>query len=805
MSADPRASAMPSGQSSPGPLALLLLAACAHAPGARNEPTDGGETPPAPPSASQSTVRKIETPDDVPLRGPRVDAKKGDWLVSGPSGVAVVSAAKGSIVDFGHAGGDDALVSIDPTVFVGLEQLTSVVESVEPAGPEGRAVLVRKRMTTEPPLRLWSYVAFANGTLRIESVATTQEKAATSATLGEVVAWGNVPTWVEGHGFAQGKDSLSTEFIAREGFGVAYAFAAERGHLIARFAEPRFGFHEWARTGEQVESIAAHGASMRRVVVVTEAHTIGEAVAKLPRFSHGPSERYALPQGAPQGAIADVARCDSTPFARYDATAPEITLPQGCFRIRMSAAGHAAGPWLSPETLSSTPADYEFPRAGTLRWRVREKGGGVVPARILVRGLPGTPDPDWGEEPSDGASLNVLHTDRDGERVIAPGSYHIWITRGFEYTMHESDIRVVANQTTTVDASIERAVDTRGWIAADLHVHALPSPDAPSPLIDRVRALAAAGVEVAVATDHNAVTDYGPAIRERGLGRFLTSIVGDEVTTRGVLMGHFNVFPLAPGSDAIPFDRIMPPALVDSAHAAEPAARPKVVQINHPRMGSIGYFELSRFDGRDVLGWRAKSRAVDANFDAIEVFNGDDYANIAEVERVLRDWYALLDAGVRMTATGNSDSHKLTYHECGVPRNLVEVGDDDPAAFDEAHFVEAVRAGRVTVSSGPFVRIEVDGHGIGEEVPAGPHEIHVVVDAPPWVDVTRVDVVRRGAPMKTWTGPFGRGVRRLDARFAASLGSGDWLVATARGERPMAFLARPGAKPFAFTNPVWVN
>ena len=65
--------------------------------------------------------------------------------------------------------------------------------------------------------------------------------------------------------------NLPAEFIAREGMGVAYAFAPERGHLVARFARPEPGFHEWARTGELVESIPAWGASQRRVVTMTQA------------------------------------------------------------------------------------------------------------------------------------------------------------------------------------------------------------------------------------------------------------------------------------------------------------------------------------------------------------------------------------------------------------------------------------------------------------------------------------------------------------------------------------------------------
>jgi hypothetical protein len=757
----------------------------------------------------------------VPLRGPRVEAKKGDFILRGDGMVAVVSGAKGTLVDFGVDGGEDALVAIDPTVFIGLEELTSIVESVGPAGPGEHTVLVKRRVLSDPALRLWTYITFADRALRIESVATTQDEAALAVTLGEIVAWGNVPTWVEGHGFATEKGSFAGEFIAREGLGVAYALAPEHDHVVARFAGGGAGFHEWARTGERVESIPAHGASSRRVVTMTvAAGTLGEAVRALPRFARAASEAWPVPSGPPPGAWAEVKSCGGTPFARFGLPSgaggrgsdrfSTLSLPAGNCWLRLAAPGFAPGSWVRRDPSAPAP----LPQAGVLSWHVVDKGtGAALPARIVVRGTSGTPDPDWGEDPFDGAVLNVLHTDRDGQQPVPPGHYHVMVTRGFEYTMHEQDLSVAAGLTVRVDAQLERTVDTRGWIAADLHVHAIPSPDAPSPLEDRVRALAAAGVEVAVATDHNAVTDYSAAIRERGLTPWLTSVVGDEVTTRGVPLGHYNVFPLRPGSDPIAFDHVAPPALVSAARAAPPADRPKVVQLNHPRMGSIGYFELLRFDARDVRGWKARSPLAETGFDAIEVFNGDHYSDIGEVERVMRDWYALLDAGVRITATGNSDSHKLTYHECGVPRNLVLIGDDDPGHFNsspadeplEARFVDAVRGGHVVVSSGVLVRFEVGGKGPGETAAPGDDEVHVIVDAPPWVDVSRVELVKRGETIAAWKGPFAAGVRRLDARMVTRLAQGDWLVAVARGDKDMTFLPRGGAKPFGFTNPVWVQ
>jgi hypothetical protein len=750
------------------------------------------EAAPPPPAKAEATVRRVDSRSDVPLRGPRVDARKGDWLLQGTGGVAVVSTAKGAVVDFGADGGDDALVGVDPTVFLGLDAVTSIVESVAPAGPGGHAVLVKRRVLSDPPLRLWTYVTFADGALRIESVATAGEQPALAVTLGEIVGWGNVPTWVEGHGFATDKGSLPGDFIAREGLGVAYALALEEGHVVARFARAEPGFHEGARTGERVESIAARGASQRRVVTMTQARgALGQAVVALPRYRHEALDAWPMPTGAPARAFAEVKGCSGRPFARFDMPVGDLLLPRGNCSVRIDAPGYAPGAWAHHD--GTKPL---MPEAGMLHWAVREQGGGVVPARLVVRGVGGTPDPDWGEEPSDGASLDVIHTDRDGQAPIPPGHYHVMVTRGFEYTMEEQDVRVAAGQTVSVETLLARAVDTTGWLAADLHVHAAPSSDAPSPLPERVLTLAASGVEVAVATDHNAVTDYSSAILERGLGRWLASIPGDEVTTRGVPLGHFNVFPLAPGAEPIPFDHATPAAVLSASRAAAPGSRPGVVQLNHPRIGSIGYFELLRFDPRDVAGWRSRSALAETAFDAIEVFNGDHYAELDEVERVMHDWYALLDAGVHITATGNSDSHKVTYHECGVPRNLVLVGDDDPAHFDashEARFVDAVRAGHVVVSSGPFVRLDVGGHGVGDSAPAGAEEVHVTVDAPPWVDVSRVEIVKRGETLKTWAGPFAGGTRRLDARFTTTLSKGDWLVAIARGDREMKFLARPGA------------
>jgi hypothetical protein len=472
--------------------------------------------------------------------------------------------------------------------------------------------------------------------------------------------------------------------------------------------------------------------------------------------------------------------------------------------VRVTAPGHAPTRWIAAGDAESQ-ADALKPIAGRLRWHVTDTAGVPLPARLVIRGIAPTPDPDWGEDPSGGAALDAIASLGPGEVPIPPGRYKVIVTRGFEYTAHEADITVDADQTAVVDASLDRVIDTRGWISADLHVHAVPSPDAPTLLADRVRSLAASGVEVAVATDHNAVTDYAPTIHELGAERWLASIVGDEVTTRGVELGHFNVFPLVSGAAPIPYERTTPHDIFVAARAAAPAGRDEVVQVNHPRMGAIGYFELLHLDRRDFDAWRQRAPLFDPSFDALEVFNGDDYSDIPRVEECLRDYDALSKAGLVVTATGNSDSHKMTYHEPGVPRNYVRVPDDSPAAFDERAFVDAVRGGRVVVSSGPFLRMTAGGEDVGGSIPPGDVDVRVRAYAPAWIDVATVELLRDGQVVASWHPSTFASTLRLDATARVRLKTGDYVMAVARGAKPMSFLYRAGALPFAFTNPIRVR
>lgn len=821
------------------PPSLLALGACGspqEPPPALPQPCPTMPAPPAesgPPrvpapeavAAAEGRVTTLTSPAEVPLTGPRVEGKAGDRMID--DGVAaVVVTQEGRIADYGLKGARDEMAWLNPTIAYGLSSLDTPVKRV--SAEAGDKVIRIEREVAGKPAVLITWVYLVGAELHVQTVAqSTGDDPAFAVTLGERLSWGNFPTWMDRHGWVKAAGKLTGGFLARDGLGVAYAMCSESGPLYSKFDEQEFaGFFEPARTGESVVLVPAHGTSApRSIVLTTSTSSMADAVMALPCGPRHPGKprRFSVPvvRDVPRVKL-EMVRCaegggPGKPFLEYrgasvsDKGAPAVQiggfgLPDGCFRARLAAPGFTPGAWMDPEKMTDPLPKEALPAAGKLAFSVTESGK-PSPARIVVRGEGATPSPDWGDDADGtGAAANVLATATGaGELPLPAGKYLVQITRGFESTASEQKIEVKVGKTVTVKAALDRVVDTKGWITADLHLHAVPSSDAPSLLVDRIRSLLASGVEVAVATDHNAVTDYGPAIAELGVKDRIARVIGDEITTRDAPFGHFNAFPMEAGTAPFAYKDTTPAAIFGAVHAAKPYGKDTILQVNHPRMGGIGYFDLLRFDPEDIPGWLKRAPLADMGFDAIEVFNGDHYTRISKVEECLADWYALLNAGYRPVATGNSDSHRVSFHEAGVPHNLVLVPDDDPGKLDERAFVDAIRRGRVVVTSGPFVNLKIGDKGVGDTVAAGESEIVVTVDGPPWVDIEQVSLIKRGEGMASWKVEKRPGKRPWQWRTKATLKKGDWVIAIARGSKPMTYLYRSGATPFGFTNPIFVN
>jgi len=381
------------------------------------------------------------------------------------------------------------------------------------------------------------------------------------------------------------------------------------------------------------------------------------------------------------------------------------------------------------------------------------------------------------------------------ELFVRPGTYEVWATRGPEYDVRTEQVTVGAGQTATVGMTLTRVVDTTGWIAFDTHVHTINSLDASYPVEDRVRSLAATGVEWAIATDHNYVTDYEPAIAAADLSRWLRGTVGLELTT--LESGHFNGYPLryAPGPithGAVAWSQRPPAELfAELREAGRYGPDATIVQVNHPRDSILGYFNqynrdaltaelgaagsldaiVSRATGGGVIGPYGPAFFDDAgqttyssDFDAIELLNGKlqwsfhhfrtpEGAIVMDGEEVahpgaIDDWYNLLNLGHRYIAVGSSDAHEGD-EETGYFRTMVHFGSDDPRGLDERGLAAAVRTRRVYATNGPFVDFWVGDATAGvmgrDIVQAGPAvDLGVTLTSAPWVSVERVNIVRNG-------------------------------------------------------------
>jgi hypothetical protein len=129
---------------------------------------------------------------------------------------------------------------------------------------------------------------------------------------------------------------------------------------------------------------------------------------------------------------------------------------------------------------------------------------------------------------------------------VRAGSYLIHAGRGFEYGVESSPVIARAGDSILKELRIRREVPTAGYVSCDTHLHTLShSGHGDATTEERLLTLAGEGIELAVATEHNRQVDYREAAVKAGVLKFVTPVVGNEVTTS---VGHFNAFPAPAGA-----------------------------------------------------------------------------------------------------------------------------------------------------------------------------------------------------------------------------------------------------------------
>ncbi|MBM4396812.1 MAG: CehA/McbA family metallohydrolase [Deltaproteobacteria bacterium] len=544
---------------------------------------------------------------------------------------------------------------------------------------------------------------------------------------------------------------------------------------------PGLAYSLWPISGEVREGTGPNAAPVAGATVLVEARNGADRWMPLDALRTGPDGRFA-------GEIAD-----------FGPGGPAL-------RLRVQAAGRNDAPPVDLAPGDPGPHALAVGPAGRLRVDVRDGDGAPLPAKVLL----------W----QGGAVRERLYAGATpGEHAVRPGEYEVSVTRGFEHEAWHGSVTVPAGGAADLAATLPRVVDTSGWMSADTHLHAAPSPDNRISVEDRISTIAAEGLEVAVSTDHEAVSDWSFGVTARGLGAFVATVVGEEVTA--TLPEHCTMAAVEPRPDVDARGGIVRWYGLDLAQlfGAMRSRGAGLVGLNHPLgyMKDIGYDPLTgaaTLDDPGRLGFPAGAALWSWDFDMFELMNGTRAIFRAPGSQSLAlfdAWMSFHNLGHRVTAVGASDAHD--WDSPGTPRTYFASPTDDPAAFDEAAFVEAMRKGRAVASAGAFARVSVNGvAGPGDTVTDtdGQVDLSIVVSAMPAVDVARVVVFVNCDEALLVPASAAHVAVKLDTTVTVPLAGDAHVVVAGIGDDPMPAGLDPikpgiaGAPRFV-TNPIFVD
>lgn len=632
--------------------------------------------------------------------------------------------------------------------------------------------------------------------------------------LGDCLQWGKTEHFAPGTGYEMHGKKLKLPWVVGIGDGVSYGMFSAASEMAS------FSGASWTDVIHKTVTLGpGESASYERYFVVG----LGDTTSVLQTYStHAPPGAPPLQLGRVHGRVSQTNGesvlhaeltffKDGQPFATTKCTANglyDATLPTGDYEVEVLGPGLRSKEKERLHVGLDGSKSFLVESGGRIRFFIREvtpqKRVGI-PAKLSVYGMDGLPNPIFGKPFQAAGAMNVaLSLDGAGEVRLPAGKYKLYASRGLEYDLGEAEISVASNQRYDVTFDIRRVIDTTGYISADFHQHQRNSFDSAMSLEDRALTNLAEGLELIVPTDHDFATDYTPVLKAMGIADKLLTVSGVEATTH--TLGHFAAFPFAPTPNA---PRAGAPdtwnkKVKDIFADLRAEATDKVIQVNHPRDDSTGYFHLQHLD---TTSGTSADPDFAWDFDAIELLNGK---RVKDAEKVVLDWMNLLATGKRVTATGNSDSHNVVFQEVGYPRNFIRMGDFSPQAL-----VDAVKTRHAIVATnGPFIELfagEASAPAqVGDTlVVKKPGEVIVryKVQAAPWVDVTSLELWQDGKKIHTQAIPPAKTPLRAEGMHRITVTKTSYVFAIARGTKPLepvlpTYRNRP-ALPFGFTNPIY--
>ena len=473
-------------------------------------------------------------------------------------------------------------------------------------------------------------------------------------------------------------------------------------------------------------------------------------------------------------------------------------------------AGQLLGVAARPgEEIIHTPADAKVAGAPAVMPEGRGVGvrlrvvdaetGGPTPARLNVIGADGNfYEPDTAANPLAEYSLHrtgnregkgpfryygwPFYTPCECSVRVPAGRVRVEAWKGFEYPPVQVSFEAAADRREPVTIRLERTatIEKAGYYSGDTHLHF--TRDGSSATDGRLLdLLSAEDIRVGFILAMNDPRSYRPRMADQ---IWPQARMGDD----SVLARGRQQMMSSQEYRAQTFGHILMLGGERLVEADGPATDPN----NWPPFGLVAD-EIHRIGGYAFHAHGGYSAGIYADFaqrmtDGVELLQFAEYRGIS-----LEGWYHMLNAGYRFPALGASD-----YPYCralGDSRTYVRVEGELTARA----WLEGAAAGRSFFTSGPLVRLEVDGRRPGDVIaPSQPQTLNVSVEIEsPVVAVREVELLVNGRVAETR--PLsGAGPWRVDWQYTVR--GPAWLAV-----RASALDARGRQNAEAHTNPVYVE
>jgi hypothetical protein len=505
----------------------------------------------------------------------------------------------------------------------------------------------------------------------------------------------------------------------------------------------------------------------------------------------------------------------------------ELSVPDGSYSI--VATGRTTGAWLddpdAPRRLAEgyTPSELRNVLVGDqppgpiqlslgpparVRLDLRDTAGALVPGKITF--LAEDPRTELcvacGERAlHDWLGVRQVAWTAGGtaELALESGVYTITASHG---PNAELDVRqgvsLPPGVLTELSLRIDEPIQHEGYVAIDPHVHGVFSQHGEATGAARVITAIAEGLDVQVATDHDTIADYTPALRRLGLERELLGIAGVEFET---VNGDHCAWPLSPAPSE-PFGGArrwwLDGREVADMYRYYTERGAIVMSVAH----GASHFANAGYD--TATGAVADASRFSFDFNAMEVHNGGGSGGRG---RLVPIWMSLINFGHRVAPLAGSDSHGRG-NEVGMARTYVRVGEGPLTAERVARATAALHT---VASTGPFIELSSpNGSGPGDTlaVDAGAAlELRIAVWAPSWMPIDEVRLWANGAVIERWDATTEPAVERragralwFEHRLSVQPSHDSWYAVDTTGSKDLAPV-NPGSHPWALTAPLFVD